>query len=1168
MLVLMTTLSKTYAHSVQVAYCVSCTGALRLYVEHWHGTENPATTTMTITTTINGVTTTQTASPAGAIYNTTFANLPNCATPATTFASCAQANTYNNWVIYDFPSAAPGATVNITVVSGNNVFTEACTGGMYPASTGNFVIPVPPAPIVIQGQSACGGQNTQPVVFPPSPGVTYSWTNNNPGIGLPASGVGDLPSFTPTSSTVTQVATITVNYSCSTTSFTITVLPSPDPVFDIDVNSNPNFPSTRCFYDPIIFTSSGSTIAPPNTITNYAWTFGDGGSSNLPNPSHEYAAPGTYNVGLTITGSNGCVASNTTPVTVYPKPNANFTSTSMCAYDAIPFSSATSNVAAPSTITSYAWSFGDGTTSTLANPTHLYPNDGTFTATLIVSTENLCLDTISIPVIVHPVPVANFTVTNQCLYDALPFSSLTSTINTPGTIANYAWDFGDGTTSTLANPSHQYATDGTYNVNLLLTSNHGCTNDIILTAVAHPVPVPAFTFTNQCTYDPVPFNAATSTINAPSTITNYSWNFGNAISGVGPNPANLYATDGVYNVTLTTTSNNGCVNTLMQPITVYPVPVANFTYQSQCLYDAVPFSAAISTINAPGTITNYDWSFGDGNTSTDPNPSNIYGVNGNYNVTLTLTSSDNCINAITNPITLYPVPVAAFTFVNSCQYDAVPFTSTSTVNAPDNITTYQWTMGNGQSSSQQNPSQLYAADGQYTVQLITTTNNNCKDTVEHLITVFPVPQPSFTFTPACLYDATNFVSTATINAPGTIINSLWNFGDGSPLTSGTNVNHSYPNSGNFNVQLITTSVNNCVKDVIQNIWVHHVPVASFSAAPICENTPPTVFVNTSSVAFGNIVNYNWNFADGQTSTLISPTNTYAVSGTYNVNLTVTTDSGCVHNVTVPVIVRPKPTADFTSNITEGCSPVCIDFQSLSSSNATSIINSQWTYGNGTSSNQPNNNRCFINNDNVNDITFDVRLIVTNDFGCKDTMFVADYVSVYHNPVAAFEATPQQTNMYQTEVQFINNSIGADAYDWNLGDGTLSIAFEPTHSYLDTGVYEVVLNVSTVHGCTDYTSLDVTIYPIISLYVPNAFTPDGDGVNDVFMFEGYGITEKDLEFMIFDRWGDMIYYTQQFKPWDGTHNLTPCQQEVYSYKVKVTDVFGETHVKIGHVTLLR
>jgi PKD repeat protein len=105
-----------------------------------------------------------------------------------------------------------------------------------------------------------------------------------------------------------------------------------------------------------------------------------------------------------------------------------------------------------------------------------------------VSTESQCLDTITIPVTAFPVPVAAFTVTNECLYDELSFNSSNSSINAPGTIANYSWDFGDGTTSGQSNPSHQYGADGTYNVNLLVTSGNGCVNDITLPAIAYPIP--------------------------------------------------------------------------------------------------------------------------------------------------------------------------------------------------------------------------------------------------------------------------------------------------------------------------------------------------------------------------------------------------------------------------------------------------------------------------------------------------------------------------------------------------------------------------------------------------------------------------------------------------------------------------------------------------------
>src|SRR5215204_2746729 len=130
-------ISKAYAHSVQVAYCVSCNGDLRIFVEHWHGTESLSSTTMTISLTINNVTTTQTQSPQTGIYNTTLANLPGCTSPITVAAACAgQANTYNNWVVFDYTGITCGVPCSFTITSGNTVFTQdGC--GMYPLTV-NF----------------------------------------------------------------------------------------------------------------------------------------------------------------------------------------------------------------------------------------------------------------------------------------------------------------------------------------------------------------------------------------------------------------------------------------------------------------------------------------------------------------------------------------------------------------------------------------------------------------------------------------------------------------------------------------------------------------------------------------------------------------------------------------------------------------------------------------------------------------------------------------------------------------------------------------------------------------------------------------------------------------------------------------------------------------------
>lgn len=166
----------TLAHSVQVAYCISCDGLLRLYVEHWHGNANVSSTTMTLQVTVNGTTTTSTGSPVANLQNIPFAQLPNCASPPTVFASCpGNANTYNDWVVYDFPGIPTNATASIRIISGNSAFTQdAC--GMFPATTNNFVVaPLNQPPITIPASFVCSGSQSPGVTFPPGnpPGGTY-----------------------------------------------------------------------------------------------------------------------------------------------------------------------------------------------------------------------------------------------------------------------------------------------------------------------------------------------------------------------------------------------------------------------------------------------------------------------------------------------------------------------------------------------------------------------------------------------------------------------------------------------------------------------------------------------------------------------------------------------------------------------------------------------------------------------------------------------------------------------------------------------------------------------------------------------------------------------------------------------------------------------------------
>ncbi|MFT6717044.1 MAG: gliding motility-associated-like protein, partial [Saprospiraceae bacterium] len=1145
-------------------------GALRLYVEHWHNSTDPSTTTMTISTVVDGVTTLQTASPAGSLLGVLYADLPNCATNSVSFAACADANTNNDWVIYDFAGALPGSVVNITVISGNNEFTQDCDGTMYPASTGDFTIPTIVEPNALPDFTMCGGIASTPITFPFTQNVNINWSNDNPGIGLAASGTGDVGSFVPTIGTSPQVANIEVIDGCFIDTFQINILPAPDPILVITSASTAVPTATSCVYDSVNINGSGSTMLAPETITNYAWDFGDGNTSSNINNTHLYNIAGTYNLTLSLTGSNGCINSATTPYVVYPKPVAAFSTNTACEGLATLFNGGISTVAAPSNIANQIWAYGDGSQAVAIDPSYTYGSQGTYTAQLIVLTDQSCRDTTTNTVTVFPTPIAVAAIDNFCVYDSLAFFSNASSIVAPGVIAGYTWDFGDGTNSGLNNPKHLYGTAGVYNVSLTATSTDGCTNEITSMAEAYPIPTPLFTFSDVCRYDAVAFDATTSNISSGA-ITDYTWSFGDGRNGTSANTTNLYALEGTYNVELIVNSNNNCKDTVSEDVTIFPVPVAAFVFNDECLGEAINFSSATTSIPNPGVIANYSWSFGDGNTSTSTNPPHLYGAAASYAVRLSVSSTDGCINEIITTATTHPKPIAAFTFNDRCTYDLFTFDATiSSVANGGTVANYAWRFGDGNTGSGVTASNLYSVDGTYNVELITTSDNNCLDTTQSIATVFPVPTAEFSFLNQCLNLPISFYAgSSAVNNPDSIVTYTWDFAGTTATSSGTIREFTFATVDTFLVQLTVSTSKNCSHDTSALAIVHPLPSPSFTFGKVCEETPIT-FTNTTSISTGSIIGYSWDFGNSTTSNLQNPIATYNSAGPFNVNLIATSVNRCEAAITIPIQVNPRPTANFGNSFPESCSPLCIDFSDSSSSNAASIIQYSWSFSDGNNSSSQNVNSCFINNDNEVDDIFDLlpKLTVTNDLGCVDSLEKSLMVSIFHNPYSSFDPVPSETNMHDAKIQFENYSLGTDIYKWYFADGDSSTLFEPLHHYKDTGTYVVKLFNYTVNGCIDSSEKPVTITPVIHFTIPNAFTPDGDGLNDFFNWKGYGIKETDFEFYIFNRWGEMIFKATDFTPWDGYAGSRPAQQDVYVYKIYYQDVFDEKHKLTGTVTLIR
>ena len=636
--------------------------------------------------------------------------------------------------------------------------------------------------------------------------------------------------------------------------------------------------------------------------------------------------------------------------------------------------------------------------------------------------------------------------------------------------------------------------------------------------------------------------------------------------------SNMYTTDGCGMYPAST-------DVFQVPCPTPPVALPNQEYCANSL--AVP--PAFPNSGQPGVV--YDW------TNTNPAIGLMPAGNGDipsFNTipsTVTETATIDVVqgcNATQFTITVHPQPEPNFSITNNtnlnptgaplttCLYDPIYFLDQSIISA-GNIQSQQWDFGEGgASSTSSSPSHIYSSDGTFNVTLTTVSNEGCIDTKINPVIVHPVPEAIILESPVCLYNEVQFEDSSNVNFPDYVDQTIIDFGDGSPIVTTINPQHSYPAHGTYNVSYITISNHGCIDNSTAVATVYPVPVADFSATTVCENTDPTEFTNESSISEGNVVSWQWDFDEpvNGVSTLPNPAHDYNIAGVYNVQLVVSSTLGCFDTVVNPITVWAKPTSIFTSDITQGCADACINFLDFSLSNATSIDFWKWDLAGGDSSSIQNPSKCYYNSSNTEDSLFDIGLITRNDLGCYDTIFIEEYIAAWHNPIADFTLDPELTNMYLADIEFTNHSIGEDFYDWSFGDFKYDISENPVHNYADTGIYEIELVVETRHGCKDTTYRSVRIDPVISLFIPNTFTPNGDGDNDEFFFKQYAIEEEGLDFKIFDKWGTLIYQTDRFKPWDGSYKGMPAKQDTYVYKISCIDFFGVEHNEKGHVNLMR
>ncbi|TAH38373.1 MAG: PKD domain-containing protein [Bacteroidetes bacterium] len=719
---------------------------------------------------------------------------------------------------------------------------------------------------------------------------------------------------------------------------------------------------------------------------------------------------------------------------------------------------------------------------------------------------------------------SSFTASTVCQGTASQFSgTATSSL---GTITTWSWDFGDGTgSSSSQNPTYNYSIAGTYTVRLTVSDNLGCNSVSTNSVLVNPRPGIAISASpaSGCLPLSIQFN------NTSTNANNYTWNFGDgsAISSQ-TNPAHTYASSGNYSVTVTASNASGCTssqtNTNMIQAFATPKAIFNASSTSVCLGDTIQFNDA--SVSNGAIITSRTWNFGDGSApSNQTNPSHAYLNAGSYQVRLTV-SSATCSHDTILTVLVNPGPIVSFSSdVNvGCNPLSVNFTNT-TSGAP----TYSWNFGDGSAlTNSQSPSHTYLNSGTYSVTLIAT-QGTCADTlrIQSMVVVYPTPGASFnSATSACLGDTISFSNTSTSN--GGITGYSWDFGDGTALLTSASPNHLYTSPGTYQVTL-RCSTNQCIDDTVKTVVIFPAPQVSFASSVSSGCAPLNVsFSNSTSGS----PTYQWDFGDGGSAAVATPSHTFLNAGTYSVRL-IAVQGSCSDTLTLAnlISVAPKPMASFSSS-TLLCLGDTLFTQNNTSWNGGSSGAYIWNFGDGTGLSNA------ISPSHVYQAagTYSLSLTATGS-QCSDDSIIT--IQVAPSPQVAFSAS-QNSVCLGENIVFTNTTSGNPAFSWNFGDNSPILASRnPSYTYTASGTYTVSL-IASQGSCADTLTIPAMINVRPSPLADFSFT--SPCVGDSILFTNTSQAQGSIINAYFWNFGDGTAINNQQNPKHafavaGTYNVS-------------------------------
>lgn len=768
-------------------------------------------------------------------------------------------------------------------------------------------------------------------------------------------------------------------------------------------------------------------------------------------------------------------------------------------------------------ITNYAWSNGSTTPNITINiPT----NDTTYYLTITDPCNQIIID--SVKIFFSDLQFST-SVSNISCYGGTDGSII---VNPTNGVSPYNFNWSNGQTNDTINN----LLAGNYNVTI--TDAYGCHGDSSITIVE-----PAALSSNISHTDLTCYNdnsgSANILVNGGTAPYTYLWSNGSTSQSA----TNLSAD--TYTIIISDANNCTIYNsvTLTQPnkITLHPT-----VDDINCYGD----STGNLYISATGGFApyNYNWSNG----TIGQNNTNL--SSGSYSVTV----SDN--NGCQNDTTLTINQATPITYTNtstpaSCYgyYDGTASVQPSGGTAPY---TYQWSNG----STNQSINNLLA--GFYSLTI--TDNKNCK--VFFNVEVSQPDEVVAAITPEikiCIGQDTLLEGSATGGTPPYYY--TWNTGEN---TSDIRVNP----LNNTNYSFSITDSHGCTSNTAETQVTINPPLdinISLSKNYICKGDPVIIY----ATATGGDGLYTYTLENGNQQIII-PYNYYSQEVNFdNIKVILTDKCGSPSAFdTISLKILPLPEFTFQPDITNGCQPLLVNFNSI----ATNDYSYSWNFG------DENNNSNLSNSANpshtyTDDGNYSITLIAKSDSGCINSLTANNLIIVYKNPESKFISDPEIIDILNPNVNFTNLSLDANEYYWYFGDGDSSTEENAKHTYKPiVGEYIIKLVSVSEMGCKDSIFGKVKVKDHLTFYAPNAFTPDGDGINDTWQIKGNGIDESNFELLIFNRWGEIVFNTNNLSDsWDGKIKKNKIGEiGSYTWVANFKDYTGLQHQKTGTISIIK